>query len=361
MKILTLLGTRPEIIRLSVIIKKLNKILGKNHVVVYSNQNFDYKLSKIFFEELDLFTPSFYFGDLEANSVGEFLSKGIERFENILNEEKPDKILILGDTNSSLIAMMAAKRGIPVYHMEAGNRSFDPRVPEETNRRIIDSFSKVNLPYTENSKQNLLAEGYHKNFVFKIGNPINEVLNEYRDGIRDSVIIEELGLKYDEYVLVTAHRSENVDNDENLIELYNFLNEIAKERKIVFSIHPRTKSKLDKLKLEFDRSIILSPPFGFFDFVKLEQRAYCVVTDSGTVQEETQIFKVPSITIRNTTERQETIENGSTILTGMNYRNMMDAYNTIKFMKRDWTDIEDYNVDNVSDKVIKILFSRHGC
>jgi UDP-N-acetylglucosamine 2-epimerase (non-hydrolysing) len=279
MKILTLLGTRPEIIRLSVIIKKLNNILGKNHVVVYSNQNFDYKLSKVFFGELGLLTPSYYFGDLEAKSVGEFLSKGIEKFENVLNQEKPDKILILGDTNTGLLAMLASKRGIPVYHMEAGNRSFDNRVPEETNRKIIDSFSKVNLPYTENSKQNLLAEGYHKNFVFKIGNPIYEVLNEYEEGIRNSMVIEKLKLKYYEYVLVTAHRSENVDDDGNLIELYNFLNEIAKDRKVVFSVHPRTKSKLDKLNLEFNDNIILSEPFGFFDFVKLEKNCHVGITD----------------------------------------------------------------------------------
>lgn len=358
MKILTLLGTRPEIIRLSVIIKKLNQILGRNHIVVYSNQNFDYQLSKVFFDELDLFSPSYYFGDLEAKSVGEFLSKGLEKFENVLNQENPDKILILGDTNSGLLSMIAAKRGIPVYHMEAGNRCFDERVPEETNRRIIDSFSKVNLPYTENSKQNLLSEGYHKNFVFKIGNPINEVLNEYEDGIRNSMIIQKLKLNYNEYVLVTAHRSENVDNNENLIELYNFLNEIAKDRKVVFSVHPRTKSKLNHLDLKFDENVILSEPFGFFDFVKLEKNAYCVVTDSGTVQEETQIFKVPSITIRNTTERQETIENGSTILTGMNYKKMIDAYNTIKYMTNNWDDIPEYIVENVSDRVIKILFSR---
>jgi UDP-N-acetylglucosamine 2-epimerase (non-hydrolysing) len=358
MKILTLLGTRPEIIRLSVIIKKLNHILGKNHIVVYSNQNFDYQLSKVFFQELDMFSPSYYFGDLEAKSVGEFLSKGMEKFENVLNQENPDKILILGDTNTGLLAMLAAKRGISVYHMEAGNRCFDSRVPEETNRRIIDSFSKVNLPYTENSKQNLLAEGYHKNFVFKIGNPIYEVLNEYQDGVRDSMIIEKLKLRYNDYVLVTAHRSENVDNNENLIELYNFLNEIAKDRKVVFSVHPRTKSKLNHLDLKFDENVILSEPFGFFDFVKLEKHAFCVVTDSGTVQEETQIFKVPSITIRNTTERQETIENGSTILTGMDYKKMLEAYNTLRYMNTNWSDIEDYKVENVSDRVIKILFSR---
>jgi UDP-N-acetylglucosamine 2-epimerase (non-hydrolysing) len=358
MRILTLLGTRPEIIRLSVIIKKLNNILGENHIVVYSNQNFDYQLSKVFFDELNILSPKYYFDDLEAKSVGEFLSKGIEKFELILNQENPDKILILGDTNSGLLAMLAAKRGIPVYHMEAGNRSFDSRVPEETNRKIIDSFSKVNLPYTENSKQNLLFERYHKNFVFKIGNPIYEVLNEYQDGIRDSVIIDKLKLNYNEYVLVTAHRSENVDNNENLVELYNFLNEIAKVRKVVFSVHPRTKSKLNHLDLKFDENIILSEPFGFFDFVKLEKNAFCVISDSGTVQEESQIFKVPTITIRNTTERQETIENGSTILTGMNYKKMIDAYNTIKYMGNNWPDIDDYTVENVSDRVIKILFSR---
>jgi UDP-N-acetylglucosamine 2-epimerase (non-hydrolysing) len=356
MKILTIIGTRPEIIRLSLIIKKLDDLV--EHVLVYTNQNYDYNLSKIFFEELEIRNPNYYF-NFETKSIGEFLSKSILEFENILQKEQPDKILILGDTNSGLLGIIGRKYNIPIYHMEAGNRSFDERVPEEANRKIIDSISKYNLPYTENSKQNLLNEGYHKNYVYKIGNPINEVINHYSDKINQSNILNTLNLKENNFVLVTAHRSENVDNDENLKTIIKFLNKISEDKIVIFSVHPRTQSKIKKFSLEINFNIILSKPFGFFDFIKLEKNAYVTISDSGTCGEETYLFGKQSITIRKYTERQELVEYGSTFLTDIDYDTMINCYNSIKNMNNNFTYNDDYFSTNVSDKTIRILLGKN--
>lgn len=353
MKVLTLAGTRPELIRLSLIIEKLDKLV--DHVFVYTNQNYDYNLSNIFFEQLNIRSPDYYFR-YKAKSVPDFMAKGIIKFEEIICRENPHKILILGDTNSGLLGMIAAKSGIPVYHMEAGNRCRDERVPEEMNRRIIDSFSKYNLPYTENSKQNLLAEGYDKNRVFKTGNPIYEVLKHFRNEIDTSNILDRLGIKEEKFVLVTAHRAENVDNAESLINIMGALNYISKDYKVIFSVHPRTRSKL--VGFDVSENILLSEPFGLFDFVKLEQTARLVISDSGTVQEECCIYAVPSITIRKTTERQETIECGSNILSGTNFSDIKTAFEAVLVRNNDWAIPEDYLVDNVSDIVINILLGR---
>lgn len=353
MKILTLVGTRPELIRLCIIIEKLDKLV--DHVFVYTNQNYDPNLSTIFFEELGIRKPDYYFNN-EAKSVDDFLSKAFSDFSLVLDKEKPEKVLVLGDTNSGLLAMLAAKRGIPVYHMEAGNRCFDERVPEETNRRIIDSFSKYNLPYTENSKQNLLSEGYHKNFVFKTGNPIFEVLNKFEQKITESDILVKLGLKSKDFVLVTAHRAENVDNKCSLGHIIQALNYIAEKYKVIFSVHPRTRDKLSEF--DISNNIILSKPFGFFDFVKLEQEARLVISDSGTVQEECCIYGVPSLTIRRTTERQETVECGSNILVGTNCVSIIGAFSSTEKKQSTWIPPADYLVENVSDVVINILLGR---
>jgi UDP-N-acetylglucosamine 2-epimerase (non-hydrolysing) len=353
MKVLTLAGTRPELIRLCIIIEKLDKLV--DHVFVYTNQNFDPNLSTIFFEELGIRHPNYYF-NFKSGKPDYFLAEGFNEFSDVLDKEKPDKVLVLGDTNSGLLAMLAAKRGIPVYHMEAGNRCFDDRVPEETNRRIIDSFSKYNLPYTDNSKQNLLNEGYHKNYVFKTGNPILEVLNRFDKEIESSDVLERLGISLEEFVLVTAHRAENVDNETSLRDIVDALNQISNTYKVVFSVHPRTRTKLTGMTLS--NNIILSEPFGLFDFVKMEKTARVTISDSGTVQEECCIFKVPSITIRRTTERQETIECGSNILVGTDTDTIIDAFNTILKRKSTWNPPEDYLVPNVSDTIINILLGR---
>lgn len=353
MKVLTLVGTRPELIRLAIIIEKLDKIV--DHIFVYTNQNYDYTLSKIFFDQLNIRQPDYYF-KYEASSVPDFMSKAFVEIESIIKKEKPDKVLILGDTNSGLVGMVPAKMGIPIYHMEAGNRCYDDRVPEETNRRIIDSFSSYNLPYTDNSKQNLLNEGFHKNKVFKIGNPIYEVLLKYAMEIEYSKILFKFKVTSKKFILVTAHRAENVDNEDSLIEIINSLNYISEKYKVIFSVHPRTLSKLEGRKVS--DNVVLSKPLGLFDFVKLEKEALLVISDSGTVQEECCIYGVPSITIRQTTERQETIECGSNILTGTNFKDIKIAFDTMLLREYLWYPPEDYLKENVSDTVLNILLGR---
>jgi len=369
MKILTLTGTRPELIRLSLIIKKLDDLV--DHILVYTNQNYDKNLSTIFFDDLGIRKPNYYF-DFKFNSVGGFLGTAIMEFENILKEEKPDKILILGDTNSGLLSIISEKYKITVYHMEAGNRCYDNRVPEETNRRIIDTVSTYNLPYTENSKQNLIKEGYHKNFVFKIGNPIFEVLNYYDNQIEESTVLKKLNLLNNnfiehlplmnhmvkEYVLVTSHRSENVDDEKNLIGIIHALSTISEQYTVIYPVHPRTRNKLDNINIPIPNNLKLIEPLGFFDFVKLEKNAICIITDSGTVQEEACIFGIPSITIRESTERHETIECGSSILSGINKDAIIESFNIMMNRNNKWIAPSDYLVENVSDIVINVLIGK---
>ena len=356
MKIMTVAGTRPELIRLSIIIKKLDKLV--DHTLVYTNQNYDYTLSGVFFEELNIREPDYSFNSINGNTFGVFVASVFPAFERVLLKEQPDKILILGDTNSGLLALLAKKHGIPVYHMEAGNRCFDERVPEEANRRVIDTLSTYNLPYTENSKENLIREGYHKNFVFKIGNPINEVLNNHTQDIAASQILYDLGLKPQNFVLVTTHRTENVDDPVSLRGIVTAINKIAERSHVVFSLHPRTKDKFDQFGVRIASSVILSEPFGFFDFVKLEKEAKVVISDSGTVQEECCLFGVNTITIRRTTERQETIECGSNILSGTDSEKILEIFNMIEAREYDWFPPKDYMKPEVSDTVINILLGR---
>jgi len=361
MKILTLTGTRPELIRLSIIIEKLDELV--DHVLVYTNQNYDYNLSGRFFDGMKIRKPDYYFKK-EAKSFGDFFGNAVLEFERILKKEMPDKILVLGDTNSGLLSIVAEKYKIPIYHMEAGNRCFDNRLPEETNRKIIDSLSKYNLPYTENSKQNLLNEGYHKNYVFKTGNPIYEVLNYFEDKINKSTMLYEWGLQeinsniINPYVLVTFHRSENVDDPNVLHDIINALNNISQQIKVIVSLHPRTKNKIETFGYKLDDKILVSPPMGFFDFVYLEKSAMCVITDSGTVQEECCIFGIPTLTIRESTERQETIECGSNILCGTKTENIVRAFYTTIRRKNKWYTPNDYLINNVSDTVINILIGK---
>ena len=361
MTILTITGTRPELIRLSVIIKKLDDLV--DHVLVYTNQNYDYNLSGRFFDEMKIREPDYYYQE-RSSSFGEFLSRGFTWFEEILDKTTPDKILVLGDTNSGLLTILAERRGIPIYHMEAGNRCFDDRVPEETNRRIIDSLSTYNLPYTENSKQNLLNSGFHKNSVFKTGNPIFEVLTANHTEIEKSEILTDLGIKKGDYVLATFHRSENVDNEGPLMEIVDALNKISERNHVVISLHPRTKSKLKVVEERclvdsmLNDNIIVLDPLGFFDFVHLEKNAKCVISDSGTVQEECCIYGVPSLTIRESTERQETIECGSNILCGTDKDVIVEAFNTTIGRNHTWHVPTDYMISHVSDTVINILIGK---
>lgn len=356
MKVITILGTRPEIIRLSLIIKKLDQF-SENHVLVHTGQNFTSSLSEVFFDELNVRKPN-YILSTQQSTLGEQLATMYKSVEKILLTEKPDKVLVLGDTNSGLSAILAERMGIPVIHMEAGNRCFDLEVPEEKNRRVIDAISSFNLPYTPQSKQNLINEGFPQNRIILSGNPIFEVLNAYKDEIEKSEICTKLKLLQQDYFLVTAHRAENVDNEQRLLEIMKGINKIAEtyKKRIICSIHPRTKSKLEKLtNFNLNSLVEFYDPFGFFDFVKLEQNALCVLTDSGTVQEECCLFHVPTVTIRKTTERPETIECGSNILSGINANQILNCVHVMINQNNNWSFPEGYDHSNVSDKVIKLL------
>lgn len=360
MKVLTILGTRPEIIRLSLIIKKLDEY-AESHILVHTGQNFTSSLSEIFFEQLEIRPPDYVLLN-EQKSLGEQLSAIFKRLETILLNEKPDKVLVLGDTNSGLSSILAERMGIAVFHMEAGNRCFDMEVPEEKNRRIIDTISSFNLPYTPQSKENLINEGIPRNRIFKSGNPIFEVLEHYKDKIDQSNILEKLTLQKENYFLMTAHRAENVDHESRLLEILKGINMVAEvyEKRVICSIHPRTKSRIESsLNLEVHPLIEFHEPFGFFDFVKLEKNALCVLTDSGTVQEECCLFHVPTVTIRKTTERPETIECGSNMLSGISASQIVKCVHVMVNQPKTWPFPEGYYHKNVSDKVLKIILGGH--
>ena len=356
---MTILGTRPEIIRLVLIIKKLDLLC--DHTLVHTGQNYDSNLKDIFFEDLNLRQPDYYL-EASSKSFGTQISLIFKEIEKLLLKIKPDKVLILGDTNSGLSAIIAERMGIPVYHMEAGNRCYDLKVPEEKNRLIIDSISHCAIPYTPNSRENLLKEGIPKDRIFTSGNPINEVLSFFKDKINESKILEKFELNPKEYFLVTTHRSENVDIKERLEQIIKALDLIAEEYNlpIICSIHPRTKSKLKLFGITPKNSnVILSEPFGFFDFVFLEQNAKLVLTDSGTVQEECCIFHVPTVTIRDTTERPETLECGSNIISGLDAKKIQACVKIMLSNQCKWDLPIGYDDLNVSDKIIKILNGRN--
>ncbi|MDF9761207.1 UDP-N-acetylglucosamine 2-epimerase (non-hydrolyzing) [Peribacillus simplex] len=360
MKVMTILGTRPEIIRLSLIIKKLDQY-ADSHILVHTGQNFTTSLSEIFFQQLQVRTPDYVLLN-QQQTLGEQLAAIYKNLETIILNEKPDKVLVLGDTNSGLSSILAERMGIPVIHMEAGNRCFDLEVPEEKNRKIIDAVSSLNLPYTPQSKENLLNEGIPSKRIYLSGNPIFEVLNHYNNEIEQSVILDKLNLDKEDYFLVTAHRAENVDYEDRLIEIMKGINLVAEtyQKRIVCSLHPRTKSRIElSPKLEVHPLIEFHEPFGFFDFVKLEKNAFCVLTDSGTVQEECCLFHVPTVTIRKTTERPETIESGSNMLSGINAKQIVNCVKVMVNQQKDWTFPEGYDHKNVSDKVLKIILGGH--
>ena len=355
MKVVTLFGTRPEIIRLSCVIKQLDNFCEQ--VLVHTGQNYDAKLSDVFFQELALRAPDIHLGVQEANfsdQVGNILM----RAGKALMDLKPDRLLLLGDTNSALVAIIAARMGIPVYHMEAGNRCYDDRVPEEINRRIIDHCSRVLMPYTHRSKENLQREGIERQRIFVIGNPIYEVLNAYAVEIEKSDVLARLKIKPQEYFLVTLHRAENVDLAPRLEQLLKGLSLVAEtyEHPMVVSVHPRTAEKLARFNLDpQSQRVRLLEPMGFFDFVKLEQNARCVLSDSGTVQEECSIFRVPNVTLRDVTERAETIEVGSNILTGADPDTILQAVKVALNSSVAWTPPPEYVEPHVSTAVAKIV------
>jgi UDP-N-acetylglucosamine 2-epimerase (non-hydrolysing) len=357
MKVMTILGTRPELIRLSRVIEKLDSHC--THVLVHTGQNYDKNLKDIFFKELGIRQPD-YFLDVKGVTLGEQLSQILSRAEEVIEKECPDRLLLLGDTNSSLSAIIAKRRGIPVFHMEAGNRCYDDRVPEEVNRRIIDHTSNILMPYTERSRANLIREGISGERIFVTGNPILEVIRHYSDHISRSDVRNRLDIQKDRFFLVTLHRAENVDIPDRLRSLITALTTLGRQygMPVICSLHPRTRDKIRQFHINVDPEIIrFYEPFGFFDFIRLEQDACCVLSDSGTVQEECCIFHVPSVTIRDVTERPETIECGGNILSGADEETLIRSVKLVLSSARVWTVPREYLEDPVSNTVLKILLS----
>jgi UDP-N-acetylglucosamine 2-epimerase (non-hydrolysing) len=358
MRIATIVGTRPEIIRLSRIVPLLDAHCS--HRLIHTGQNYDPLLSDVFFQELGVRPPDLHLGISAAGfaaQVGELLPRMAQAFER----ERPDRVLILGDTNSGLAALVAARLGIPVYHMEAGNRCYDDRVPEEINRRVIDHASTVLLPYTERSKENLVREGIERERIFVTGNPIREVLDHYASAIAASDALSRFGVAAGGYFLMTMHRAENVDDPVRLARLVDAVVRVSAEHglPVLFSVHPRTADRFRAAGLTPDPGRVqLLQPLGFFDFVNLERQARAVISDSGTVQEECAIFRVPTVTIRDVTERPETIECGSNILSGADPAAVSRAMRLVLALPADWAAPFEYDVPNVSRVVTRIVLGR---
>lgn len=355
MKIMTIFGTRPEIIRLSLIFKILDQHC--EHIMVHTGQNYHELLSDIFFRDLEVRKPDIHLG-IRSSNFAEQAAQIFQGVDSAIDQHKPDKILILGDTNSALSAILAARRRIPVFHMEAGNRCFDDRVPEEVNRRIIDHSSTFLLPYTHQSKENLLAEGIPKERVYVIGNPINEVLINFDEKIEDRTTLEDLNVRPFEYFLVTLHRAENVDDPVRLKKIFEGFSTITEKfaKPMLVSLHPRTAEKLRTGSITVDSDKIrLLDPMGFFDFIKLQRKALAVLTDSGTVQEECSIFRVPNVTVRDVTERPETLESGSNIISGGEPEDIVRAVDIAISQPSNWSPPSEYLITNTSQIVSKLI------
>ena len=355
MKVMTILGTRPEIIRLSLIISLLDRYT--DHILVHTGQNYDPRLSELFFQELNVRQPDIFL-NVDSSSFGVQVGQIVSRIEPFFLEHRPDRILILGDTNSGLTAIVARRLGIPVYHMEAGNRCNDVRVPEESNRRIIDHVSSILLPYTNRSRENLLREGIKAENIHVIGNPIYEVIQHFTDRIAASNALSDFEVEKKKFFLVTAHRAENVDVEHRLRTLVETLVSLQEIYgfPVLCSLHPRTRARMREFSINLDRPRLrFVEPLGFFDFVRLEQSAFCVLSDSGTVQEEACILGVPSVTIRDATERPETIECGSTVLCGCEAQTILKAVEIVTGTRRSWQPPSEYLMPHVSNTVLRIV------
>ena len=361
LKVVTVVGTRPEIIRLSRVIDQLNNSSAIDHVLVHTGQNYDYTLNEIFFEELKVPSPDYFLEaarDTAAQTIGDIIIK----MDNLLSEIQPDAFLVLGDTNSCLAAIPAKKRKIPIFHMEAGNRCFDQRVPEETNRKIVDHIADINLPYSSISREYLLREGFPPDQIIKIGSPMREVLTHFSTPIQKSTILAELHLKEKEYFLVSAHREENINNLKNFQALCQSLNAIASRFNfpVIVSTHPRTRKQIDLEGIQLHKNVSLLPPQGFFAYVKLQQKACAVLSDSGTISEESSILNFRALNIRQSHERPEAMEETSVMMVGLDQARILQALESLQHQnvhERDFKLVADYGIDNVSQKVERILIS----
>ena len=360
LKVMTVVGTRPEIIRLSEVIKAIDRAKDTfDQVLVHTGQNYDFELNEIFFEDLGLRKPNVFLaaaGETALSTIGNILIK----MEKVLDDHKPDVFLVLGDTNSALCAIAAKRKKVPVFHMEAGNRSFDERVPEELNRKIVDHISDINLPYTTLSRQYLLREGLPADRIIKTGSPMKEVIDRNRSKIDQSKILEQLEIKDKKYFVVSAHREENINDDTNFQHLINTLNQLAKDFKqpIIVSTHPRTKKMIDSKEIKLDSLVRLLKPLKFSDYIKLQMHARVVLSDSGTINEETSILGLRALNIRDAHERPEAMEEASTPMVGLNpYKVMLGISLLESTLDKVIHPVEDYQVDNVSNKVIRLLLS----
>jgi UDP-N-acetylglucosamine 2-epimerase (non-hydrolysing) len=356
MKVMTILGTRPEIIRLSRVIPLLDSTV--EHVLVHTGQNYDERLSRLFFDELSVRAPDEHM-KVQASGAAQ-IGQILERSEALMFRHRPDRLLILGDTNSGMSAIIARRLGIPVYHMEAGNRCYDDRVPEEVNRRVIDHCSTVLMPYTARSRENLLAEGIEGNRIFVIGNPISQVLQHYAQPIDTSNALSTLGLERRRFFLVTIHRAENVDRSDTLRDLVETLATLHREFgfPVICSFHPRTRAKVEQFGVNIARAgVRFLEPLGFFDFVNLERAAFCTLSDSGTVQEEACIFGIPNVTLREVTERPETLECGSNVLSGSAPNEVLQRVRLVTSQPPAWMPPAEYTAPVVAETVVRIVSS----
>ena len=360
MKISTIVGTRPEIIRLSRVMAALDRHV--EHVIIHTGQNYDYELNQIFFDDLEIRKPD-YFLKAAGKNAAETIGLVISRSDEVLADIQPDAVLILGDTNSCLSAISAKRRKMPIFHMEAGNRCFDQRVPEEINRKIVDHISDINMPYSSISREYLLREGLPSDRVIKTGSPMYEVLHHYLPKIDKSDVLGRLGLKNQDYFVVSSHREENIDFPEQFTKLVNVLNAIAKHycKRIIVSTHPRTRKKIEAMGVTLRSEVELLKPLGFCDYVHLQMHAKATLSDSGTVTEESSILNFPALNIRNAHERPEGMEEGAVMMTGLELDRVMEGLRILETQGRGEVRIlnmvSDYNVPNVSEKVVRIILS----
>ncbi|KAB0671383.1 UDP-N-acetylglucosamine 2-epimerase (non-hydrolyzing) [Oryzomonas sagensis] len=360
MKVMTIVGTRPEIIRLSRVMTCLDQY--GDHVLVHTGQNYDYELNEIFFHDLEVRKPDHFLNAAGANAA-ETIGQMIIKVDQLLEQEKPEAVLILGDTNSCLAAIPAKRRKIPIFHMEAGNRCFDQRVPEETNRKIVDHISDINMTYSSIAREYLLREGLPPDRIIKTGSPMFEVLNHYMIKIDASDVLSRLGLTPQEYFVVSAHREENIDSEINLVKLAAILNGVAEhyDKRIIVSTHPRTRNRIESRGLIFHKKVELLKPLGFMDYVHLQKHAYAVLSDSGTITEESSILNFPALNIREAHERPEGMEEASVMMVGLEFERVMQGLAVLEDQQRgsDRTlcQVGDYSMPNVSDKVVRIIVS----
>jgi UDP-N-acetylglucosamine 2-epimerase len=361
LKVLTVVGTRPEIIRLSRVLAKLDESAAIEHILVHTGQNYDYELNQIFFEDLGLRKPD-YFLEAAGKTATETIGQILIKIDPILESENPDAFLVLGDTNSCLCAIPAKKRRIPIFHMEAGNRCFDQRVPEETNRKIVDHTSDINLTYSDIAREYLLREGLPPDRVIKTGSPMYEVLHHYMPGVKKSKVLEELDLKPEGYFVVSAHREENINSERNFANLVVILNDVAKifGLPVIVSAHPRTRKMIEAKNITFDPLVKLMKPLGLSDYIALQMQAKAVLSDSGTISEESSILNFRALNIREAHERPEAMEEASVMMVGLNPERVLQGLKQLEYQlkgERNFREVSDYSMPNVSDKVVRIIIS----